>query len=301
MSDNRVLLITLSNIGDAVMTTPVLQSLHNHYPDAIIDIVGDQRSSEIFLNCPYRGELFNKDKRKLLRGGPELIWNLRKRKYDLVVDLRTDGLVYLLRTKKRLDKRQRKPYGVHAVEQHMGIIRSIHGNEIIPDCCIWPGEKNERYAKEKLGEYSQKNILGLGPGANWPGKIWPEKKYLALIDAVKNDFNVVVLLGDKRDRHLTDIISENASLPVINLCGETGLLQAAAIQKQMRVFIGNDSGLGHLASAVNIPTLTIFGEGQPERYHPWGHKASWLVGANRNINDVAVADVVACLKDIVTI
>ena len=296
MSENRVLLISLSNIGDAVMTTPVLQSLHDNFPDAIIDIVGDQRSSEIFSNCAYRGETFHKEKRKLMRGGLGLINNLRKQKYDLVVDLRTDGLAYLLRTKKRLCKWQAEPYGPHAVEQHMGVIRSIHGNGKIPNCCIWPGEKDEKFAEEILREYIDKKILGLGPGANWPGKVWPQKNYLLLIDALKNDFDAVVLLGDKRDQESSGAFDKNNSLPVINLCGKTNLLQVAAVQKKMKLFIGNDSGLGHLASAVDIPTITIFGPGQPDRYRPWGPKARWLVGAEQNINNITVTDVIQCIN-----
>lgn len=289
-------MISLSNIGDAVMTTPVLQSLHNHFPGTFIDIVGDQRSSEIFMHCPYRGEIFHKNKKKLLRGGPALVWNLRKREYDLVVDLRTDGLIWLVRAKKRLGKRRAEPYGPHAVQQHMGVIRHIHGEDIIPDCFIWPGEENENYARNKLCEYSGRKILALGPGANWPGKIWPENNYLALIEALKKDFDVVVLLGDKRDRTLTGIIKQHSSLPVIDLCGETTLLQAAATLKHVTVFIGNDSGLGHLASGVDTHTLTIFGPGNPERYRPWGTKSQIVAGEPDNIASVSVDNVISKLE-----
>jgi len=65
---NKILFISLSNIGDAVMTTPVLQALHELYPEAVIDIVGDQRSSEIFKYCPFLGEIFHKHKSSFLRG-----------------------------------------------------------------------------------------------------------------------------------------------------------------------------------------------------------------------------------------
>ena len=64
---NKILFISLSNIGDAVMTTPVLQALHELYPGAVIDIVGDQRSSVIFKHCPYRGKIFHKQKNSFLR------------------------------------------------------------------------------------------------------------------------------------------------------------------------------------------------------------------------------------------
>lgn len=296
MPDSRILLITLSNIGDAVMTTPVLQALHDKFPGTKIDIVADRRSSEIFLNCPYRGEIFHKEKRKFLRGSVVLVNSLRNRKYELIVDLRTDGLVYLLRAKKRLGKWQGKSYGPHAVEQYMGIIRSLHGDREIPDCCLWPGAAEKNYAREVLGQYYGKKILGLGPGANWSGKIWPLHNYPVLMDAVKDDFNAVVLLGDERDRQLSRELGAGSLPAVINLCGRTSLLQATAILKQTRVFIGNDSGLGHLASAVKVPTITIFGPGQPQRYRPWGAQASWLVGRDQDISNVRVADVMRCME-----
>jgi len=62
------------------------------------------------------------------------------------------------------------------------------------------------------------------------------------------------------------------------------------------VFVGNDSGLGHMASAAGIPTITVFGVGEPDRYRPWGEKALWLVGEKQNINNVTVDDVVGLLQ-----
>lgn len=287
----RILLISLSNIGDAIMTTPVLQALHEKFPDAIIDIVADRRSSDIFVNCPYRGEIVHKEKQSFLRGGPALIRKLRTWKYDLVVDLRTDGLAWLLRADKRLGRWQGKPYGPHAVEQHMGIIYKLHGNNKIPYCRVWIGEADEEFTREILCKHYGKKLLGLGPGANWPGKIWPYQNYLGLIDQLKDRFDAVVLMGDKKDHELSGIIASQSLLPCIDLCGKTSLLQAAAFLKQVSVFAGNDSGLGHLASGVNTPSITIFGIGQPERYRPWGNKARWLVGEGRIIENVTVDDV----------
>ncbi len=73
---NKILFISLSNIGDAIMTTPVLMALHECYPEAVVDIVGDKRSSEIFKHCPFRGEIFNKQKNMFLRGVPALLKTL---------------------------------------------------------------------------------------------------------------------------------------------------------------------------------------------------------------------------------
>ena len=77
-------------------------------------------------------------------------------------------------------------------------------------------------------------------------------------------------MGDSRDKERSDIISLQVDKPCINLCGVTDIIQAVAIQRCLDIFVGNDSGLGHLASAAGIPTLIIFGTGEPDRYRPWG-------------------------------
>ena len=296
MPQNRILFVSLSNIGDAIMTTPVLQALHATYPDASIDIVADRRSSDVFFHCPYRGKIFHKDKHSILRGLPALVYELRSDRYDLVVDLRTDFAAYLLHAEKRLCRRHRKPYGPHSVEQHMGVIHELHGTNPIPSCVVWTGNSDKDFASQALQGYVGKKLLGMGPGANWPGKIWPQENFLGVIECLQQEFAAAVLLGSEKDRRQSEQIAARSALPCINLCGKTTLLQAAAVLQEASLFIGNDSGLGHMASGVNISTLTLFGVGQPERYRPWGARARWLAGAGQKIENISVVDVVSCLK-----
>ncbi len=292
----RILFISLSNIGDAIMTTPVLQALHTRYPEAIIDIVADRRSAEIFMYCPYRGELFFKQKREILRGGWSLLKALRARRYDLIVDLRTDGFAYLLRTDKRLTKWHRKNNGLHSVEQHMGIIGSIYAPAPIPACHIWLGENEIHFANQIIGSYKGKRLLGIGSGANSQKKIWPADRFVSLIDRLRDWFDAAVLFGNKRDQECSEYIYSRISLPCINLCGKTTLLQAAAVQAHIELYVGNDSGLGHMASAMGTPTMTIFGPGEPERYRPWGNRAMLAAGNGQEIDQATVEDVIHVLE-----
>jgi len=291
----KILFISLSNIGDAVMTTPVLQVLHELYPEAVIDIVGDQRSSEIFKHCPFRGEIFHKQKKSFLRGVPALLMTLWSQYYDLVVDTRTDGLAYLLPAGKRFTKINRTATGPHAVQQHLGIISEIYQG-VPPQCHVWIGEKENNFAKEILGDYYDKKLLGVGPGANADVKIWSKENYLSLVKKTGNNFNAVVFFGNDKDKEYSNYISSRVEIPCINLCGMTSVLEAVAIQRCLDIFVGNDSGLGHMASAAGIPTLTIFGTGDPDRYRPWGANALWLVGQNQEIKNVPVDAVVDLLE-----
>jgi len=121
----RYLFVTLSNIGDAIMTTPALEALHAHDPQARIDLLADRRSSSLFDRCPYRGEVFLRDKRAGLAASLRLLRTLRRTRYTALVDLRTHVLGALVRAEHVYSRRGARPAGPHAVEQHFAVVRPL--------------------------------------------------------------------------------------------------------------------------------------------------------------------------------
>jgi ADP-heptose:LPS heptosyltransferase len=295
MSAPRFLVVSLSNVGDAVMTTPVLEALHRFDPTAAVDIVCDRRSGEIFAACPYLGRLVNKDKRGFLRGLPALVAELRAVYYDLVVDLRTDFLPLLLRARRRLYRWRGRPAGPHAVQRHLGVVAAL--GPAAHDCAprVWLRDEDRHFAQEALRPLGGGRLLALGPGANWPPKIWPDARFVELIARLRDRFDGVALLGSTADRRRTAAIASGAALPCVDLAGATSLREAAAVLARAQVFVGNDSGLGHIAAAAGTPTLTLFGPGEPERYRPWGPGAHWLAQPGGDITRLGVAEVCAAL------
>ncbi len=285
----RILFITLSNIGDVVLTTPVLERLHERYPEAVIDILTDARAREVLEHCPYRGAILLKEKRACWRGLLRLVHTLRRARYEVIVDLRTDGLAYLLRAKRRFTKWRARPLGAHAVEDHMGVIAALGG--AIPPTQVWLNDALRDAAATLLAALPGRRWLALGPGANWPPKTWAAERFRELVALAKPSFDAVILLGGPNDRERAALIAEDCALPCLNLCGATNLLQAAAVLARARVFVGNDSGLGHLASAVGTATLTVFGPGRPLRYHPWGPQSAWIVAADQNLDSLSATRV----------
>lgn len=284
----RILFITLSNIGDVVLTTPALEALHHYFPQTSIDLVADPRSSLVLTHCPYRGRVFHKNKKTGWRGLIKLIYQLRRTRYDLIVDLRTDGLAYLLNAQKRLTKWGIKSAGSHAVERHWAVVAPLLPPAApIPPCQIWLQPEQMQFAKDQLSQLPGNRWLALGPGANWAPKIWPALAFAALVNAVRDYFDGVILLGGSGDKERGQWVAAKLPLPYLNLCDATDLLQAAALLQQARVFVGNDSGLGHLAAAVGTPTFTVFGPGQPARYHPWGKHSSWRSAPNNKLEDLS--------------
>ena len=290
---HKILLITLSNIGDAVMTTPVLEALHQRYPQAVIDIVTDARASDLFTHCPYRGTTLNKDKQAGWRGTLALVRQLRHTRYDLVVDLRTDGLTLLLRTRQRLTRRKARTSGHHAVERHFSVVAEHLDHTDIPATRLWLSPTEQAFARQQLSVLPAQRWLALAPGARWQPKRWPTQNFRTLVEQLQNEFNAVILLGDSSEISICADLGKNLPLPVTNLAGKTNLLQTAAILEQARLFVGNDSGPGHMAAATGTPTVTLFGPGDPARYHPWHPQARWVQSSTGNIEDITVAAVVA--------
>jgi len=296
----HILLVTLSNIGDVLMTTPVMEVLHRQHPGAMMDIVADPRSCELLEHCPYRDHLVHRDKQQGLRGTLALVKQLRQRRYDLIVDLRTDGLAWLLRARHRCTRQGGKRSTGHAVERHLGVIARHTGISEIPPTRIWLTTAEHSHARHLLSGLPGKRWLAIGPGARWEPKRWPVRQFRELAQIQADHFDAVVLLGSGDDAAHCREIAAGLSLPCLDLAGRTSLLQAAALLQQMRIFIGNDSGLGHLAAAVDIPTVTVFGPGEPERYHPWNRRGVWLRSQSGRITDLpagGVADAVTALLE----
>jgi heptosyltransferase-3 len=294
----RILLVTLSNVGDALMTTPVMEALHARHPRALMDLVVDPRSSELFAHCPYRGSLVHRDKRQGWRGSLALVRALRRHRYDLVVDLRTDGLAWLLRARRRLTRRGTRRAKGHAVERHFRVIRPYVETDVIPTSRLWLSEREQAFATGMLAALPGGRWLAVGPGARWAPKCWPPDRFQELVQDFRQAFDAVVLLGSRDDADRCRAIAEGLPLLCLDLSGHTGLLEAAAVLTRMRLFVGNDSGLGHLAAAVGIPTLTLFGPGEPLRYRPWNLHGRWLDSPNGDLRALPVDAVSNALQQL---
>ena len=296
----KILLITLSNIGDLVMTTPVMESLHAQYPQALIDIVADRRSSELLEYCPYLGDLILRDKEKGWPGTWKLVRRLREQRYGLVVDLRTDGLAWLLRARQRLTRQSRRLSTGHAVERHMAVLRGNGTPASMPRSRVWLSQEQQAYAAEVIDRLPGQRWLAIGPGANWEPKRWPAHHFRELVRRLAPAFDAVVCLGNQDDSIWCHEIIDRQSIDCLNLAGRTGLLQAAAVLQHMRLFIGNDSGLGHIAAAAGIPTLTVFGPGEPDRYHPWGPDSHWLESPDKCMENLAPSEVEKLARELLS-
>lgn len=293
----RLLVITLSNIGDVVMTTPLFEALAAAYPDTRIDIFGDARSASLLAPAPYAGEIFLYNKRAGWRQRALLLRALRRRRYLVVVDLRSPILGRLLRADACLRKPHQRIEGCHAVEEHFAALRPLLADATPPPCRLHLTSDNIETAARLLDTLPGQHWLAVAPGANWPGKKWPREHYRALLHLAAADFDAVMLLGSAQDSEDIAALAD-APLPILNAAGRTELGTAAALLARARAFVGNDSGLGHMAAAMNTPTLTVFGPGQPSRYRPWGVHAQTVLAPQENLAALAPATVWTALQSL---
>ena len=279
--EKTLLFITLSNIGDSIMTTPVLEYIHKKNPDFRVDIVCDQKSRQVFEHCSYLNNIFIKDKKSGLLGILRLIFQLRKKKYKIAIDLRTDFILYLIRAEKKFYKVNDS--NIHSVKKHF--LSICNNYDELGNPTIWIPKEIEKTIQKKYF-LQQKKILILGVGANSKHKIWPIENFVILSKLIKDKFNLIYLVGDSRDRNLANYFCKFSEIKSVNLCGRLSLIESAAVIKFADFFIGNDSGLGHIASAVETPSYTIFGKESPERYHPWSERAYWFKDINGEIKSI---------------
>ena len=287
----KILFITLSNIGDVILTTPTLEALHSKFPNAVFDIVGDKRSKILFKYCSYMNIFYEKEKDSGWFGLLLLINKIRQENYDFAIDLRSDVLLYLIKSKNKFFKVSNKSsMNFHSAEKHFLSIKKIIQDRP-PKPNIWLSEYEIELSRQIFSKYSNKRFLALGLGANFDGKIWDVSYFVELAKLLNGLFEVVILVGDQKDSTLSKKFILDYSGSVIDCCGHYNLLETAAIIKKSHYFVGNDSGLGHIASAVETNSFTIFGVGQPHRYRPWSRNSLWIQDDKYKINNIKPNDV----------
>jgi len=275
----KILFVSLSNIGDAVMTLPTLIYLKKKHPSAKFDLICDARSVEIFQFFPSINKIYIRDKKGGISYQFRFIRKIRQTNYDLAVDLKTDFLLWFLRAKRKIHKANNK--SLHSVEKHF--ISICSNLKKIPDPKIYIPTKLQNNIK-KIFPANQGKTIALALGANSNHKVWPTENYVCLLKLLKLKFENIILIGSKNEMDKAQLFKKLYTKKVYDFCGKLTLLETASIIKKSDFFIGNDSGLGHIASAVNTQSFIIFGDGDPDRYHPWGNKSSWFQNAEKDIS-----------------
>lgn len=276
----RILIETNSNVGDAVMNIPVLNFLIKQYPDVSIDLVADARSADLFRDFSAVKNIYIKNK-KSKKEKIKLFLFLRRVCYDLAIGLRSEGIPFLIRAKKKIYKfdKEKTFFGKRPEAEYIFSCLKKIFPEISPtdiDQHIPVSSECLEKVKILISFQQGEKVLAVAPGANSPTKIWPKENFIELINRIARRFDKVVLIGSAAESEVCQSIAQKTG--AIDISGRTSLPDTVALCTLTNLFIGNDSGLGHIAAAQGTPTLAIFAHtdimtGNPLRYTPYRQHA----------------------------
>ena len=262
--------ISSNRIGDAVLSTGLLAHLAGRYPQARFTVAAGPVSAPLFGGLPGLEKILLMRKRKHSLHWFDLWRRTAATRWDMVVDLRRSAISYLLWAGSR--HIQPKAGGpLHRVEL---LARTLGLESDPPAPTLWINKPQLALA-EKLVPVGGP-VLAIGPTANWQGKIWPAEKFAELADhltgvnGVLENARVAVFGAPDERLQANPVLRAIPKARRIDLVGKVDLLTAAACMKKAALYIGNDSGLMHMAAAVGVPTLGLFGPSRPEHYAPWG-------------------------------
>lgn len=279
----RILFVTSSRIGDAILSTGLLDHLLRTHPEARFTVACGPVAAGLFQHMPRLERLIVFDKRRFglhwLR-----LWALTvPHWWDMVVDIRASALAWLLPTRRRAVMRKRPGHKTVQLAAMLGLAPP-------PLPVAWIGAGDHARARAVLGPPGR--LLVLGPTANWIGKVWPAERFIALSRALLAGplagARIAVLAGPgAQERALAEPVL--AAFPgAIDLAGGLTLAEAAACLAEASLFVGNDSGLMHLAAAVGAPTLGLFGPTPAQEYAPAGRRAAAVMAAGPAMQDLSV-------------
>ena len=271
----RLLFITATRIGDAVLSSGLLGHLLERHPGARVTIAAGRVAAPLFAAVPGLERVLIIDKRPFKGHWLELWTATAFRRWDLVVDLRASAIAYLVPARRRVTAGKRDDTR-HRVEE----LAALLGLDPPPAPRVWLAPKHEAAAERLVPAGGP--VLAIGPAANWTGKQWLAERFAELARRLIAPYGalpharVAVFAAGHELAQAQPVIDALPAGQGIDIVGAVDQPTAAVCLKRCRAFVGNDSGLMHLAAAAGTPTLGLFGPSHTRRYCPWGPRAAFL-------------------------
>ena len=265
----RILFITSTRIGDAVLSTGLLRHLLASYPAARITIACGPAPAPLFSAMPGLDRVIVLEKRPFAGHWFALWARCAPHVWDLIVDLRRSFVPFLLvrRARRGLSSGRNGGHQVQRLAEVLGVLPP-------PAPRLWIGTGEAGEAARLIPHGSP--VLGIGPTANWRPKTWPAERFAALAarltapDGILPGARIAVFGGAAERDAAAPLIDSIPFERRIDLIGRAGLAVVGACLSRLSLYVGNDSGLMHMAAAVGTPTLGLFGPSPPQVYAPWG-------------------------------
>jgi heptosyltransferase-2 len=294
----KILVRATNWVGDAILALPALRALRAKWPEAEISVLARPYVADIYRGQQVADRLLPYDVRgehRGWRGRERLVEELRGQRFDLAVLFQNafdaawlawragipqrvgyarDGRSLLLTRAIPVPR----PGEIPAHEQfyylellrRAGWLAALKGEEHIPLSVSEAQRRQAAEALRKVGARPQALRVAIGAGASYgSAKCWPPARFAALAGALQARFDCdVILFGTASEARVSQAIIAEMKRPPIDLTGQTAIADLPALLAQCHLFIGNDSGAMHVAAAVGLPVVAVFGPTDPQGTAP---------------------------------
>lgn len=265
----NILIIQTAFIGDVILATPVISSLRKQFPEAHISMLVRKGNESLVTSNPELFEVLIWDKNTGKYGNlRKLVFKIRKRKFDAVINLQRFGASGLLTwlsgaaQKIGFDKNPfsfcyttKKSHqignGTHEIERNLSLVEP---SPVIQRPIIFITQED----RSKAAAYIQTDYVCIAPASVWFTKQYPVSGWVDLCNRLKPETKIYLLGGAEDALICNQIISQSVHSNIVSLCGKLNLMQSAALMEKASMNYVNDSAPLHLASAVNAPVKAVF-------------------------------------------
>jgi heptosyltransferase-2 len=267
-------------LGDAVMTTPAIENLLSQYNQPEITLIGSFSSVEMLRNHPKVKKIIflNKNYLKMYRiakdlGNFDVFFSFRS-------SLRAKFFKLLVSSNIKYQFENTKNQNIHQVEKYNDFINLSLNINNLPEGLIIHHEKSVK--KEISDLYiSQDLTLGINPGASYgSAKRWYPEEFAELAAKLSNKYNIIIFGGNGEKDIALDIeklLIKKGISNYNNLAGVTSISELVKHISNLDLFITGDSGPMHIAAALKVPTVSIFGPTRAQETSQWMNKKSVIV------------------------
>ena len=285
----KTLVIQTAYLGDLVWTTPLIQTLGRALPSGKVDVLTIPQNAGLLEGLPEVGRLIYYDKRNRLaqfRESCRLFRLLQSKKYQLVVSahlsLRSALIAWASRAGVRVGFAESAAPNLythlvptnqrgHFVERFLSLARALGIENLATELRLIAAPEAFVASTRLLSPIKNTGLLAVFPGSVWATKRYPAKKMASAVQMAAERLGWgVVLLGSRADISLAKEIGNELKVPCVDLTSRTNLSELKGIVAFCNLCLANDSGGLHLATALGIPVVAIYGPTSPEQgIGPW--------------------------------
>lgn len=302
----RIAIIKLSAMGDIIHAMVALQHIKRQYPNLQIDWFVESAFSGVLENNPDINEIIKLDLKSIKKDKKEIINQIKlikkyeKNSYDLVIDVQgliKSAIVSFFLGKSRVGfsknstreklasffytKKVDIAYDKNAIERNVKVLSQALNFDILKDDILnkkpFLFYKNENEVIYEYLSKDKKNVLFV-IGASWPSKMYSKEKFAKIINNL--DENCLITWGNEAEKDIADFIANISKAKVLP---KLDLNSLKAIMSKVDLVIGNDTGPTHMAWALNIPSITLFGNTP-------GYRNTYITNTNKIIESKSIVN-----------